>query len=44
MCGMPSIWSDLQVMLGFEFRPTFWVNIYNRVRLLEFPGSTDEDR
>ena len=23
-------------MLGLEYRPTFWVNIYNRLRYLEF--------
>ena len=23
-------------MIGLEYRPTFWINIYNRVRLLDF--------
>ena len=23
-------------MLGLEFRPTFWINIYNRLRRLDF--------
>jgi len=27
-------------MLGLEYRPTFWVNIYNRLRYLEF-GETE---
>ena len=23
-------------MLGFEYRPTIWIGIYNRLRLLDF--------
>lgn len=36
MAGMPNIWRSVQLLFGLEYRPTFWINIYNRVRLLEF--------
>ena len=36
MAGLPSSWRGIQTMLGLEYRPTFWVNIYNRLRYLEF--------
>ena len=36
MAGLPSILRGFYVLLGLEYRPTFWVNIYNRVRLLDF--------
>ena len=37
MCGLMPRLSYLTMMMGLEFRPTFWINIYNRVRLLDFP-------
>ena len=36
MAGLPGSWRGIQTMLGLEYRPTFWVNIYNRLRYLEF--------
>jgi hypothetical protein len=36
MAGVPSFYRDLHTILGLEFRPTFWINIYNRLRSLNF--------
>ena len=38
MAGLPNTWRGIQTMIGLEYRPTFWINIYNRVRLLDFKG------
>ena len=43
MAGLPNAWRDLQTLLGLEYRPTFWINIYNRLRNLDFPD-VDEER
>ena len=36
MAGLPNIWRGIQTMIGLEYRPTFWINVYNRIRLLDF--------
>jgi hypothetical protein len=40
MAGLPSLLRGISVVLGLEYRPTFWINIYNRVRLLDFSENT----
>lgn len=42
MAGLPNTWRGIQTMIGLEYRPTFWINIYNRVRLLEFDESKEK--
>ena len=39
--GLPNIWRGIQTILGLEYRPQFYINIYNRIRNLEF-SSEDE--
>jgi len=36
MAGLPNSWRYIQTLLGLEYRPAFWINIYNRLRLLDF--------
>lgn len=36
-CGVPNIWRHFQTLFGLEYRPGFYINIYNRIRNLEFP-------
>lgn len=33
-CGMPPFWSKIRTILGLEYRPLLWVNLYNRLRTL----------
>ena len=39
MAGLPGNFKGIQTMLGLEYRPTFWINIYNRLRYLDFEES-----
>ena len=41
MAGLPNIWSRIQTLLGLEYRPPFWVNLFNRLRYLEFNNEQD---
>ena len=36
VAGVSSSFKTLTTMLGLEYRPTFWLNLYNRIRLLDF--------
>eukprot|EP00356_Strombidium_inclinatum_P009317 CAMPEP_0170494852 /NCGR_PEP_ID=MMETSP0208-20121228/14873_1 /TAXON_ID=197538 /ORGANISM="Strombidium inclinatum, Strain S3" /LENGTH=135 /DNA_ID=CAMNT_0010770959 /DNA_START=1642 /DNA_END=2049 /DNA_ORIENTATION=+ len=36
MAGLPNIWRTLQTFFGLQYRPTFWINIYNRLRHLDY--------
>ena len=36
MCGVPSFFRDIQTLLGIQYRPSFYTNIYNRLRSLDF--------
>jgi hypothetical protein len=36
MAGLPGNFKGIQTMLGLEYRPTFWINLFNRLRYLEF--------
>ena len=36
MAGLTNIWRGIQTTMGMEYRPTFWINIYNRLRHLDF--------
>ena len=36
-CGVPNVWRHFQTLFGLEYRPGFYINIYNRIRNLEFP-------
>lgn len=38
--GLPGNFKYLQTLIGREYRPTFWINIFNRLRSLEF---SDDD-
>ena len=40
LAGLPSFLRDIQEVSGLEYRPTVWVNIYNRIRLLDFSDSS----
>ena len=35
LCGLPPYLSKLRVLLGIEYRPTFWANLFNRLKTLE---------
>ena len=39
--GLPNIWRGIQTLLGLEYRPQFYINIYNRIRTLDFTGPLD---
>lgn len=41
MAGLTNFWRDVQTLLGLEYRPTFWINIYNRLRNLDFSEEDD---
>lgn len=41
--GMPNTARDIQQLLGLEYRPGFYINIYNRLRHLEFEQSQVPD-
>ena len=34
--GLPNVWRYFQTMIGMEYRPGFYINIYNRLRSLDF--------
>jgi hypothetical protein len=34
--GLPNVWRGIQTMMGLEYRPGFFINIYNRLRSLEY--------
>lgn len=36
MAGLPGNFKHVQTMFGLEYRPTFWINIFNRLRYLDF--------
>ena len=36
MAGLPGNFKAVQTMLGLEYRPTFWINVFNRLRYLNF--------
>ena len=40
MAGLPANFKGVQTLLGLEYRPTFWINIYNRIRYLDFDVSS----
>ena len=40
MAGLPQLTRDLQTIMGLEYRPSFWINIYNRLRNLDFSKDT----
>jgi len=35
LCGLPPYLSKLRVMMGIEYRPLFWANMFNRLKSLE---------
>jgi hypothetical protein len=39
--GLPNMWRGVQTFIGLEYRPQFYINIYNRIRNLEFSGEND---
>ena len=42
--GVPSVFKDMQTLLGLQYRPTFFINIYNRLRALDFSdGSSHQE-
>jgi len=36
MAGIPYLYGNLALLLGTEYRPQFYINIINRIRLLEY--------
>jgi hypothetical protein len=34
--GLMNMWRGIQTLVGLEYRPGFYINIYNRLRNLEF--------
>ena len=40
--GLPSTAKDVQTLLGLQFRPTFFINIYNKLRSLDFSDEIQE--
>ena len=43
MAGLPNTWSRIQTLLGLEYRPPFWVNLFNRLKYLEFSDEQDQN-
>jgi hypothetical protein len=35
IAGVPHLYGNLALVLGTEYRPQIWINILNRIRLLE---------
>ena len=39
--GLPNMWRGIQTLLGLEYRPQYYINIYNRIRNLDFTGEDE---
>lgn len=42
--GVPSLFKDMQTLFGFQYRPSFFINIYNRLRSLDFSDDIDNNK
>ena len=40
--GLSNMWRGVQTLFGLEYRPGFYINIFNRLRNLNFEGRRDQ--
>jgi hypothetical protein len=40
LCGLPPFLSKFRVLLGMEYRPQFWFNLFNRLKTLDVTDQT----